>query len=191
MDPLFPVPPPPFGDGPGCQLGNNLAAGAGMAQLLRAARAASSPLQEALRFRYWLSGFCEGGCAVLGASCGQLHVRAGRRRVWGEHWGPARARAPCLPGSAARRPRPPHCRAPHTCPRNPAPRARPRSYNPLFSGDGYTFTGTGGTLAPLGREMVVGPFEVTWRPNEIVSIPVCISARNGGRPNAAGVCSLT
>lgn len=65
----------------------------------------------------------------------------------------------------------------------------PGGMNALFTGDGYTFTGTGGTLAPLGRELIFSPFEITWKPSDAASIPICISALNGGKP-VDGKCPL-
>ncbi|PSC74537.1 protocadherin-related 15 [Micractinium conductrix] len=62
--------------------------------------------------------------------------------------------------------------------------------NSIWSGDGYTYTGTDGTLAPLGTEFLVSPFNVSWSEGAIASIPFCISATNEGRPNADGVCEL-
>ncbi|KAL4419584.1 hypothetical protein ABPG77_004833 [Micractinium sp. CCAP 211/92] len=66
--------------------------------------------------------------------------------------------------------------------------------NSLFSGDGYTYTGFGGTLSPLGTEFITSPLTVgaaTLNDNtKMVQIPFCISGTNGGRPNAGGTCDL-
>lgn len=55
------------------------------------------------------------------------------------------------------------------------------------------YSGLGGRWAPLGAELITPPFETdpSWvESGEVVTITLCPSATNGGRPNADGVCQL-
>lgn len=61
------------------------------------------------------------------------------------------------------------------------------NFNPLFSGNGYTYTGTGGLLAGLSSELIVSPFLVDLLPSKsYVSIPFCVNGLNGGQPTSSG-----
>lgn len=69
--------------------------------------------------------------------------------------------------------------------------APPQDFNPLFSGNGMTYTGFGGMLAPLGSEYISSAFEVSEADRaSIAQIPFCITGTNGGKPSDAGVCEL-
>lgn len=191
VKPLFPVFP-----GPGCNTTFNLYSGTQMAKKLLAARQARDFLREARLFRAWITGFCQGRCVIADGGMGHRpHTPASS----GERSAAASpnlqaGRGRCRQAACIRRLQPAECLP--ACQRDARiPSHLPLhlpllcSHNTLFSGDGYTFTGTGGILSPLGREYIFAPFNVTWRPDEIASIPVCISARNGGKP-VAGLCPL-
>lgn len=66
------------------------------------------------------------------------------------------------------------------------------SFNTLFAGDGYTWTGLRSILAPLGTEFITSGFNntVLQGSSEVAHIPFCLSGDNGGRPNGKGMCNL-
>lgn len=61
------------------------------------------------------------------------------------------------------------------------------NFNPLFSGNGFTYTGTGGLLSGLSSELIVSPFLIELMPRQsYVSIPFCVNGLNGGQPLPSG-----
>jgi hypothetical protein len=65
------------------------------------------------------------------------------------------------------------------------------TFNPLFSGDGFTVTGFGGLLSPTSSEFIVSPFFHDDVPQSSkATIPFCINGQNGGKPNPDGSCAI-
>jgi len=64
-------------------------------------------------------------------------------------------------------------------------------FNPLFSGNGFTYTGLGGLLTPAGTEYIVSPFNISsLGENEYSKIYFCINGLNEGRPDENGRCPI-
>jgi len=65
------------------------------------------------------------------------------------------------------------------------------SYYSLFSGNGFTYSGTGGYLQPTATEYIASPFNVSDLGDEdVVNIYFCINGLNGGRPDENGECPI-
>ena len=65
------------------------------------------------------------------------------------------------------------------------------TFSNLFSGNGFTYTGDSGLLAPTATEYIASPFNVSELPSDAkVDIYFCINGLNGGKPDANGTCQI-
>lgn len=65
------------------------------------------------------------------------------------------------------------------------------TFSPLFSGNGFTYTGDSSLWEPTATEYIVSPFNISeLSPEAKVDIYFCINGLNGGKPDANGTCPI-